>query len=214
MGEDDDLKINSLHRFAKHSPRLTLREYSHCEVPAGCGGVVMRWVDPHDGTPVLVRVIVIGAADTWLDGAPMRSSYARIEPGRHVVAAHLTKLGESWGDPIKPPVPLSLSVTFDAGPDAARGDNLLMLASDVRWSAATSRPPEGFGDPAFDDAAWPELPLATDEVRRKVDADHLGRLDEADVRARAVGSRRVTETWIRVSFTLGEATLRAARERA
>ena len=78
MADDDDadaadaeaLRINKLHRFAKHSPRLVLHEYSHCEVPAGCGGVVLRWLDPATGRPC---VIELGSVDlracVWLDHA-------------------------------------------------------------------------------------------------------------------------------------------------
>jgi hypothetical protein len=36
MGE---LKLNDLDRYHKRSASLILQEYSHCEVPAGCGGV-------------------------------------------------------------------------------------------------------------------------------------------------------------------------------
>lgn len=88
---DDDLRINTLHRFAKHSPRLTLQEYSHCEVPAGCGGVVLRWVDPRRGVPIRVRAIVLGETETWLDGAPLPGGgHTRIEAGTHVLAVHVT----------------------------------------------------------------------------------------------------------------------------
>ena len=51
MTDDDDLRVNTLHRFAKHSPTLILHEYSSCEVPAGCGGVVMRWIAPDQDAP-------------------------------------------------------------------------------------------------------------------------------------------------------------------
>ena len=37
--DSEALRLNTLNRFRKHSPRLLLEEYSHCEVPAGCGGV-------------------------------------------------------------------------------------------------------------------------------------------------------------------------------
>jgi hypothetical protein len=37
-----DLRLNSLSRYTKRSPEYVLEEHSHCEVPAGCGGVVLR----------------------------------------------------------------------------------------------------------------------------------------------------------------------------
>jgi hypothetical protein len=89
VGEDDDLRLNTLHRFEKGAGRLTLREYSHCEVPAGCGGVVMRFLDPDDPPPVCVEVVVLGSADTWLDGERLTSSFTRMRGGHHLVAVHL-----------------------------------------------------------------------------------------------------------------------------
>ena len=47
-------QLNSLERFRKRSPRLLLEQYDSCEVPAGCGGVVLRWRDPHAARPVVV----------------------------------------------------------------------------------------------------------------------------------------------------------------
>ena len=39
----DEQRLNSVDRFRKKSERLVLEEHGHCEVPAGCGGVVLRW---------------------------------------------------------------------------------------------------------------------------------------------------------------------------
>ncbi len=52
---DRDLKLNGLSRYAKQSPRLVLEEYGHCEVPAGCGGVVLRWRNPDQPIPMVER---------------------------------------------------------------------------------------------------------------------------------------------------------------
>lgn len=49
---DRDLKLNSLSRYSKQSPRLVLEEYGHCEVPAGCGGAVLRWRNPDEPIPM------------------------------------------------------------------------------------------------------------------------------------------------------------------
>jgi len=50
----DDLRLNSLDRFRKSKSGLTLEVYSSCEVPAGCGGAVLRWRRP--GAPIMVCV--------------------------------------------------------------------------------------------------------------------------------------------------------------
>jgi hypothetical protein len=38
-----DLSLNSIDRYRKRSNRLILEEHRSCELPAGCGGVVLRW---------------------------------------------------------------------------------------------------------------------------------------------------------------------------
>jgi hypothetical protein len=50
MPDSDDLRLNELQRYRKTSGRLALKVHSHCEVPAGCGGVVLRWRRP--GAPI------------------------------------------------------------------------------------------------------------------------------------------------------------------
>src|SRR5262245_50720143 len=91
-GEDDDLRLNTLHRFAKHSPKLVLHEYGHCEIPAGCGGLVMRWYDPTTGSPALIRVDVNNAeASCWLDGELLTTSLAHLRAGPHVIAVHFRR---------------------------------------------------------------------------------------------------------------------------
>lgn len=90
MADEDDLRLNTLHRFAKQSPRLVLQEYSHCEVPAGCGGVVLRWVDPREGVPIRVALVCTMKADVSLDGAPLPTGRAAVAPGRHVLGFRLS----------------------------------------------------------------------------------------------------------------------------
>jgi hypothetical protein len=103
VAADDDLRLNSLDRFAKTSPRFILEEHSHCEVPAGCGGVVLRWIDPAAGLPVLLDVFHAATATLAIDGAVVTTSRVLLAPGRHV-----------------------LSLEFPALPDARRG--LFILA--------------------------------------------------------------------------------------
>ncbi|MCB9692377.1 MAG: hypothetical protein H6736_11230 [Alphaproteobacteria bacterium] len=82
---DEDLELNTLHRFAKRSPRLVLEEYSHCEVPAGCGGVVLRWRDPRDGRPHALKIATDGEVDVFIDGRPVTGA-AGLHPGPHHIA--------------------------------------------------------------------------------------------------------------------------------
>ena len=70
---DRDLKLNSLARYAKRSPDLILEELSQCEIPAGCGGVVLRWWNPKQGVPVTIWVHSQGGREMGLDGRPVSS---------------------------------------------------------------------------------------------------------------------------------------------
>jgi hypothetical protein len=84
---DRDLKLNSIDRYAKSSPRFLLEEHSHCEVPAGCGGAVLRWRDPQHEVPVLMKIAVAGGQSqrVLIDGAAPRTSRDLYEPGEHEV---------------------------------------------------------------------------------------------------------------------------------
>jgi hypothetical protein len=80
-------ELNSLDRYVKASPRFVLEEHSHCEVPAGCGGVVLRWRDRFRSIPVEIALAVTGArvTDLRIDGDRANSTRSLLSPGRHVL---------------------------------------------------------------------------------------------------------------------------------
>src|SRR5438874_7695849 len=80
-----DLKLNSLGRYGKSNSRLILEAHSHCEVPAGCGGVVLRWRNPDALVPLTVYVYSPVPTTCFLDGEPLRAARFDITPGSHVV---------------------------------------------------------------------------------------------------------------------------------
>lgn len=80
-------ELNSLDRYVKSSPRFVLEEHGHCEVPAGCGGAVLRWRNRFTSIAVELSIAVVGAED-WdvlIDGEPPRSARPLLSPGRHVL---------------------------------------------------------------------------------------------------------------------------------
>src|SRR5262245_59385715 len=81
-----DQKLNSLDRFRKQSDRLVLEEHSHCEVPAGCGGVVLRWRNPFAALPLLVYLYSPGKTELSLDGTPVVRTGNDVAPGEHLFA--------------------------------------------------------------------------------------------------------------------------------
>src|SRR6185369_11216255 len=85
MDDDELYRLNSLHRFSKHS-KLVLEAHSHCEVPAGCGGAVLQWSDPEKGAPHrLSEHGSLRLTATYIDGKKIESSSVRLKPGPHLL---------------------------------------------------------------------------------------------------------------------------------
>src|SRR5262245_44488778 len=81
----DEQPLNTLRRFRKHPQRLVLEEHSHCEVPAGCGGVVLRWRNPLAAVPLTLSLYAPVKVTFFVDGAALQSSRVDVAPGRHVL---------------------------------------------------------------------------------------------------------------------------------
>jgi len=86
-----DLKLNSLGKYGKDS-RLVLEEHGHCEVPAGCGGAVLRWRNPNTGLLFIIQLFVTAKCQIFLDGAAPSSGRPLIPFGEHVLALNLTEI--------------------------------------------------------------------------------------------------------------------------
>jgi hypothetical protein len=159
---DPELKLNALARYSKRSPHLVLEEYSHCEVPAGCGGVVLRWRNPDEPIPMVVRSFAdngrweyqgLDGTDTLFD-AKLLITYGThaftlivrdIDP-KFAVALLVGKLDEQYARILRP-----------------QGDTTILSVPDGTWRY-TLEPPQGdaWQQPDFDDQAW--LPL----VRKRI----------------------------------------------
>ena len=196
-GEAEALRINTLHRFAKHSPRLVLHEYSHCEVPAGCGGVVLRWIDPARGAPAAVRVAAPAATATcWLDGAHLASNLMLLPPGRRVLAVHLRRTAPRAQ-------PFTVSIHSDAD-----GDEIDLIAfgdPQYRCTAAEPAAELAWTAPGFDDAAWPAAGRASAELIAAQERWEQRGFEQAAADGRAVLLLDADELWLRITFTAPEA---------
>lgn len=194
--EDDAFRLNSLHRFRKHSPRLLLQEYSHCEVPAGCGGVVLRWIDPRKGLSATLSVRTTGHSPRqWLDGEPLSSNRLELGPGPHVLAFELTELGRRGS-------PLHVAI----GAMAAGDDRVLFTTfPDDRWRATGEAPPSTWTRPEFDASTWQELEYHDDPLAQVPDNMrwYWERLGPDGTALRVPWSR----AWVRFSFTLDAGTI-------
>lgn len=195
MDDDEALRLNTLHRFRKHSPRLLLEEYSHCEVPAGCGGAVLRWVDPQAGTPVIVRVFAEAKISSWIDGAPLDSSRFDLRAGSHTLALELDEIARPQR------AILLLSIVRALGRDhLARGDSLVLLSSrpTSSWRLTGERPSGSWTAPEFDDRSW-AVPVAIELDAEQRDDYRLRQLQEHGAVPLALPP---SHAWIRVRFEI------------
>lgn len=194
MSDDDEaLRLNTLNRFRKHSPRLLLEEYSHCEVPAGCGGVVLRWVDPGTAIPTLVRVYSPGESSIFIDGRELEDSRIDLEPGRHVLT-----LAVSGGGP------LLLTMLRGLGRDRDWGEHaqiLLHSEPSRAWRICETEPSPDWSSLDFDAQAWasPGDGSAQLEPLREANRWAIERHTELGATALALPPGRC---WLRVSFEI------------
>lgn len=153
-------QTNSLDRFRKHSPRLVLEEYDACEVPAGCGGVVLRWRNPYAAQPYhLYAWVAKGEWTALIDGQPLETTRADLAPGPHVLAFTLADADRAAA---------LLAVAFryvphdgtrDLHTDAPHVRDVLS-AGDGNWLATTDAPPDGWATVDAKVSGWARLVVA------------------------------------------------------
>ena len=212
----DDLKLNSLSRFSKQSPRLHLEEHGHCEVPAGCGGVVLRWYNPAKGVPVLINVYTPQPpVAVLLNGVSPITMRPLVPPGETVIALEFDGV-------ISEHALLMIAAARPADGQYSIPDGapvLLRSDADGTWRFSTSAPPDGWMMPSFDAAPWRELverPLAPPERNdyrgssayerlTKIGARPLGLPPEGGLPGLALIRNllgRARHVWIRKAFTV------------
>lgn len=168
---DDPLILNSLDRYTKTSPRLILEERSHCEVPAGCGGVVLRWMNTETGAPANIWTTGVNPHTDYLDGKEIRSALPFISYGRHVLAFKYSKVDPTAGLlqfaclARAPGYSVVRGYDRDSAPAPEAGARLLVVSKpDDDWHYNIEEPSgDDWLHADFDDASWGvlvERPLA------------------------------------------------------
>jgi hypothetical protein len=199
-----DLVVNDLERYTKSSDRLVLEDYSSCEVPAGCGGGILRWIDPLEALPLTLRLWSNGETDAFFDGAPTRSSRVEARPGPHLLALHVRPK-------IDGPAQLALALrysdatdpkgTFEPARSRSIGHEIAILSGRDVVMVATAAAPAGdeWKQIAFDHAGWAALtPEAAGKTGEREDW-HLKFVKEAG--AQVVALRRTRgPIWVRCLF--------------
>jgi hypothetical protein len=151
-------KLNSLDRFRKRSPRLLLEEHAGCEVPAGCGGLVMRWRNPLKTRPLRIHLYTPTEIKAWMDGEEMSAGRLDLPPGRHVLALKVGKVDRSAGL-------LMAVLRHDPAERALKGASASLVelplcvlsAGDGSWRFRLKQPAKGWQGLDFDDSGWDAL---------------------------------------------------------
>jgi hypothetical protein len=148
-----DLKLNSI-RSVKQSPNLVLEEHGHCEVPAGCGGVVLRWRQ-RSQVPMQIWIHTVTSKSVYLDGKALDSGRPVIGPGEHVLALHFSR--------VEPDAGILMAACFHDekqfrhtrfNPPSDRTFLVLSLP-DGTWKYATEAPgDDSWMRPGYDDSRW------------------------------------------------------------
>jgi hypothetical protein len=150
-------RLNSLERFRKRPGRLVLEERGHCEVPAGCGGVVLRWRNPLAVLPVTIHLYAPVQPACLIDGQPLPSARPDLAPGPHVVGILLEDVDLSEE---------LLMFVADHGEKDAQRDLpaevverpfRVVSTGDGTWKYTLDRPPDDWAALSFDDHAWAAL---------------------------------------------------------
>jgi len=149
------LRVNEVSRFSKQSARLVLEEHSHCEVPAGCGGVVLRWRNPALGMPVVLWLFANGDQQVFIDGMELASGRPILAYGEHVLALRLTNVPRKQGLLMfaaqRSPHP---GFVADAVPDPSQ---FFVSRDDGTWKYAVAPEGDAWRQADFDDSLWQPL---------------------------------------------------------
>lgn len=151
-------KLNSLDRFRKRSPRLVLEEHGACEVPAGCGGLVMRWRHPLEARPLRIHLFTAAESVAWMDGEVLTVGRLDLRPGRHVLALEIGEVDRTAGllmavlrhDPFERP-------REGIPPLVIEPPLCVLSAGDDSWLFTLKQPAESWQSLDLDDSGWDAL---------------------------------------------------------
>jgi hypothetical protein len=204
-----NLKLNSLSRYSKQSSRLTLEEHGHCEIPAGCGGVVLRWRNP-ESIPVQIHFHTHGKVDFFLDGKQPVSNLALLSYGEHVLAF---RISQSLTARFQPNQGLLMFAGFydekqmNIKVIGNSQKNIYILSKpDDSWKYSLSKPAnDSWLYAGFDDSAWTPMEFKSlpKPKKNEIGDYHLTHLKGLGAQGLGITKRHLGKTvWIRKSFIL------------
>ncbi len=204
-GPAKGLRLNSIARYQKQSPEYVLEEHSHCEVPAGCGGVVLRWRNPHLSVPIEMRLYAVGAVSFMLDGDEPLSSRPLVPYGDHVLCWTIAEFDPTAAILLFAGVCDTSAINVSVTPPPDGNGNPIYTATDGSWRYTYTAPADNdWLRPHYDDSAW--LPMVTRPVTPPDEkaygaAYRLKRLQEAGAEGLGVVGA-IEKVWIRRRFSL------------
>lgn len=198
MDDDEVFRVNALSRFSKKS-RLVLEAHSHCEVPAGCGGVVLQWSSPDDGAPIAVRVLSpFSLSELYLDGARVTGSRVRRPAGPRTVAMMLSEGREKVAAPW-----VMVQLTRHVEPGA--NERIAAACSGTaEWRFSAEAPPSDWASAGFNDAAWRPLGATRVELSTLNAWQRPGFQELLDEGTRPLAFAVAPRVWLRARFLLPE----------
>jgi hypothetical protein len=154
----DEQRLNSVDRFRKQPGQLILEEHGHCEVPAGCGGVVLRWRNPSSPLPVTVTLYTPVEAASFIDGAALQTGKVYLAPGTHVVAVVVEGADLSAGLIMFAAVHDPKEYQRGTPGEVAERPLKVVSEADGSWKFTLKRPTgDDWLSPSFDDRDWDAL---------------------------------------------------------
>ncbi len=204
---DEDLKLNNLPRFSKSSRQLVLREYSNCEVPAGCGGIVFRWKNPDNPVAFEMLLFIPCEFELLIDGNPPQSACPLLERGEHILCLIISNFKSSYGVLLFGGKTVETGIYYDKGIkgyEIDRKERVLSLP-DSSWKYLLSQPlDESWTELKFDDSTWKSMiskviPSIEEQDSRQYT---IGRLSALGAQSLGVEEAAENVIWIRKRFFL------------
>jgi len=206
---EEDFKLNNLSRFSKSSKRLLLREYSNCEVPAGCGGVVFRWKKPDENIAFEINIFVSGEFELFIDGSTPQSAISLLKKGDHVLSLVISNFESKFG------ALMFVGKTGESGHSRGlfhEGDRKTRVLSlpDSSWNYVLSPPLEdSWLDLKFDDTNWKsmvskDLTQIPEQNNQNYLIDEISSLGAQSLGIEEVGEKTI---WIRKRFSINESRM-------
>lgn len=169
----DELQINSLDRFRKQPGRLVLEQHGGCEVPAGCGGVILRWRNPLAKVPLIFNFYTPARAKCYIDADEVETHRVDLAPGMHVLG--MTMQDADLSRELLMVAAIATPNTDPRGPRpvVVEPEYKLLSSGDAGWKYDLDEPEDNaWMHSSFDDRHWLPLEQVSDPQLQREDDNY------------------------------------------